>query len=179
MVRLVLVVNPTQSPAEPIRWLGETFGFWIQAGILAVSAFGGVWIIRSRGKQEQRRATVDLIIDIRLDPAHIDARETIKNLHEKGEKNLARYLNDLESAEYKAIMFSLNIYEFFATGIRTNALSEGIYKRLYFSVVLRDWESFQGFVMEFRKQKASETFFQEFEWLYHQWKKKPLKRSAK
>ena len=142
---------------------------------MAVSAIGGIWIIRSRGKQEQRRATVDLIIEQKRDKELTEARELIRVMHENGETNLARHLNLPDSTEYKAILLALNTYEFIASGIRTNAFSESVYKRLRFSTVIRDWESFEGFVTEFRKQKKRDTFFQDLEWLYHRWKKNPLK----
>lgn len=161
--------------AEPVRWLGETFGFWVQTGVLAVSAVGGIWIILSRGKQEQRRATVDFIAEQKRDKEHNEARDVIKRMHDDGETNLARFLHDRTSVEYKAIMVALDHYEFTAAGIRTKAFSEEVFKRLRCSVLIRDWESFRGFVDEFRKLKGKNTFFQDFEWLYRRWKKKPLR----
>ena len=103
-----------------------------------------------------------------------DAREKIKEMHEHHESNLARFLQDKDSVEYKAIMVALNTYEFVSCGIRTKAFSEEVYKRLRYSTVIRDWESFRGFVIEFRKEKARDSFFQDFEWLYDRWKKDPL-----
>jgi hypothetical protein len=49
------------------------------------------------------------------------------------------------------------------------------------SVIVRDWDAFCGFVMEFRKSKedklneSAETFYQDFEWLAKKWKASPLK----
>lgn len=161
--------------AEPSKWLGETIGFWIQTIMLAVSAVAGIWIILSRGKQEGRRATVDLIVHQTSDAELKEARKIIKGMHEKDETNLARYLQDTNSAEYKAILKCINTYEFVASGIRTNAFSEVVYKRLRCFLLIKDWEALEGFVAEFRKLRGHATFFQDFEWLYRRWKKNPLK----
>jgi hypothetical protein len=96
-------------------------------------------------------------------------------MHGRGETNLARFLQDTTCPEYKAIMLSLNTYEFVACGIRTGAFSEKVYKRLRCTLLIRDWESFEGFVTEFRKLRGGGAFFQDFEWLYKRWKKSPLK----
>ena len=161
--------------AEPYRWLGESVGVWIQTAILAVSAGTGIWVIKSHGDQERRRATVDLIVDQRRDAELIAARLVVKALHDREASNYARYLDSTDSEEYKAIMLTLNAYEFVASGIREKAFSEAVYKRLRCSTLIRDWESFQAFVIEFRKQKSRKTFFQDFEWLYKRWTQQPLR----
>jgi len=116
-----------------------------------------------------------LIVEQKRDVDLKKARRKIKELHERGEGNLARFLQDSDSEEYDAILTALNTYEFVSCGIRSKAFSEEIYKRLRYSTVLRDWKAFEGFVIEFRKQKNSDSFFQEFEWLYERWKKSPVK----
>jgi len=80
-------------------------------------------------------------------------------MHEHHEGNLARFLQDKDSKEYAAILKALNTYEFVSCGIRTNAFSEQVYKRLRYSTVIRDWESFEGFVTEFRREKDKDSFF--------------------
>jgi hypothetical protein len=90
------------------------------------------------------------------------------------EHHFARFLPDPISPEYKAILLTINTYEFIGVGIRAGALNEEIYKRLRWSMVIRDWEAFEGFIAEFRKQHERDSFFQEFEWLYRRWKNSPL-----
>ena len=161
--------------SEPHRWLGETGGFWIQTAILAISAAAGLLIITTSRKQEERRATVDLIIDQKRDQELTEARRVIKEMHERLDMNLSRYLQDTNSAEYKAILLALNTYEFVAAGVRTKAFDEVVYKRLRCSTVLRDWEAFRGFIIEFRNMHANkQTLFQDFEWLAKRWKAAPL-----
>ena len=150
----------------------------MQTVVLAVSAGAGILVIMARGKQEGRRATVDLIVDQNRNEKLSNARKKIREMHEHNESNYARFLQDPDSKEYDAIMMALNTYEFVASGIRSNAFNEDVYKRLRYSSVIRDWESFKGFVAEFRNQKKITSFYQDFEWLYQRWKKHPLKTDS-
>ena len=165
----------TSVIAEPSRWLGETIGFWIQTLILAVSAIAAIWIILASKTQEKRRATIDLVMDQKRDRALQDARQMLLKMHESGEKNFARHLQDASSVEYKSILLVLNAYEFLATGTREGAFDEYTYKRLRYSNLLRDWNNLCPSVMAFRKMKNINGLFQEFEWLARRWLKKPLK----
>lgn len=164
--------------AEPFKWLGESIGFWIQTVILGISAGGGILIIRSRGKQEGRRATVDLIVRQNGDPELNKAKAVIRGMHERHETNFAKHLQHPESEEFKDILLVLNTYEFIASGIRTHAFDEDVHKRLRCSSVIRDWEALDGFVADFRIDKRKATLFQDFEWLYKRWKKSPLKADS-
>jgi hypothetical protein len=164
--------------AEPIKWLGETIGFWIQTLVLAVSAIAGIWIIGASKKQEKRRATIDLVMDQKRDQVLVAARRLIMALHEGGENNFAKYLEDHTSEEYKAILFVLNAYEFVGSGVREGAFDEDTYKRLRHANVLRDWDNLCPFVLAFRKQKGIKALFQEFEWLVKRWRKNPLKADS-
>lgn len=161
--------------AEPLKWLGETIGFWIQNLILAISAIAGIWVIRSSKTQEKRRATIDLVMDQKRDRHLTRCRETLLKLHEEGQKNFALYLEDTSSKEHKAILAVLNGYEFLASGIREGAFDEDTYKRLRYSRVLIDWDNLRPFIMAFRNKKNIKGLFQEFEWLVKRWKKDPLK----
>ena len=161
--------------AEPCKWLGETAGFWIQTLLFAASAFGGIWIILARGNQEKRRATVDLVLEQLHDESMRDAQLLVTILHESGEPNLAKYLDDMNSDQYKAIMRVLNMHEFAASGIREGAFDEKTYKRIRYSTVRKDWMALCGFVMEIRKRRSSQTLFQEFQWLNERWSQKSLK----
>jgi Domain of unknown function (DUF4760) len=167
-----------QPIAESHKWLGDTIGFWVQDAILFVSAIAGLAIIFFRGNQEARRATIELLVEHKQEES-TTRNPTLKGLHDKGITNFAQFVGQPASEEYKTIIFALNSHEFIASGIRTKALSEEIYKRMRYSAVVRDWESLQGFIAEFRKAKSKYTLFQDFEWLYDRWKKNPLKRDKK
>lgn len=103
------------------------------------------------------------------------ARQLILKMHESGENNLSKYLDKPESEEYKAILLSVNTYEFMSSGIREGAFDEATYKRIRYSTVLKDWGALGGFIVEFRRAKKRNTLFQDFEWLHDRWKANPLK----
>jgi hypothetical protein len=169
-----------QTTEKLTFWLGETRGFWVQTGALFVSAIAGIWIILSRSKTERRRATVDLVLHLKNDLKLVEAKSHLLQLHDKGTV-FATFLDQKDSPEHKAITRVLNTHEFVAGGIREKAYDEKLYKRMQCSVIVRDWDAFCGFVMEFRKSKedklneSAETFYQDFEWLAKKWKASPLK----
>jgi len=73
-------------------------------------------------------------------------------------------------------MLVLNRYEFIAAAIREKALDEDLFKRMQYTVVIRDWDVLCPFVMELRRLDKHPTLFQEFHWLSARWQKKPLER---
>jgi len=162
-------------------WLGETGGFWIQTGALLVSALGAVLIILSRSKTERKRATVDLVLQLKKDTDLTNARRTILKLHNAGQKHFAPFLADADCPEHQAIMRVLNTNEFVAGGIKNSAYDEKLYKRMQCSSFIRDWEAFSGFVMDFRNSRGdkdgAKTFYQDFQWLAERWRADPLKPS--
>jgi Domain of unknown function (DUF4760) len=118
----------------------------------------------SRSRTERRRATVDLLLQNKKDSELVEAKRALLKLHEAGEKNFAAFLNKKDSPEHKNIMRVLNTQEFVASGIRENAYDEKLFKRMQCSVVIRDWDAFSGFVMEFRNSRpdanGARTFYQ-------------------
>lgn len=106
----------------------------------------------------------------------IDARAAVLDLHEnKAECTKFALQAHIHSDEAKAILAVLNFREFVAAGIREKAFDEAMYKRIQYSVILRDWNSFEGFVRELRKSRNRPTLFQEFQMLAQRWEKAPLK----
>ena len=69
---------------------------WVLAenAILAVSAFLGILTIKSSGRQERRRATIDLVIHQTKDPELIEARQHFHELLGAGESNFCKHLDD-------------------------------------------------------------------------------------
>src|SRR5260370_3988368 len=98
----------TLTVTEPVKYLGETLGFWIQTGALIISAIAAVWLIAANFASERRRATIDLARDLIRDRELAEIRKVIIQLHHKDQKNFARYLDHPESEEYQAIMKTLN-----------------------------------------------------------------------
>ena len=164
------------STPEPYKFLGETLGFWIQTGALIISAIAAIIIIAANRRDNKRRAIIDLVIQQKQDPELQEAKRLVLSMHDDKASNAAHHLTDRNSPEYKAILRVLNQYEFIAAGIKESALDEEIFKRVQYSVCVKDWELLSGFVMEFRRQSARNTLFQEFEHLAKRWKKKPLEK---
>ena len=117
---------------------------------------------------------MDLVINQTHDRELISARSHVLRLHEENTQNFAKFLEDRKSDDFKQILLVLNTHEFVACGIKQRALDEKIYKSMYWSIILRDWDSFCGLVVEFRRIAGRPTLFQEFEWLANRWKKKKL-----
>jgi hypothetical protein len=157
------------------KFLGETWGFWIQTGALIISAIAAIVLIAATRRDNKRRATIDLVIQQKQDGELQSARRWVLNMHENQVTNFTKYLTDKESDEFKHILRVLNNYEFIAAGIREDALDEEIFKRVQWSVFMKDWDAMCGCIMELRRNTERSTLFQEFETLAKRWKEKPLK----
>jgi hypothetical protein len=166
----------THAAVAACKFLGETAGFWVQTVILFVSAIAAIWVIYANGHAEKRRATVDLVIQQKQDKELQDALLHIRELREKKVSNFAKYLEDHNSVDFKAIIRVLNNYEFIASGIEEGAFDEELFKRMQHSVLLNNWGALCGFVMEFRRQNSLPTLFQEFQKLARKWESHPLKK---
>lgn len=91
-------------------------------------------------------------------------------------ENIINNMDEIEIGKTrKKILKLLNTREFVAIGIHQNVLSEKIYKETNCSIYIRDWKNLSGFVSELRREKNSDTIFQDFERLAKKWKKHPLK----
>ncbi|HEY6350210.1 MAG TPA: DUF4760 domain-containing protein [Candidatus Angelobacter sp.] len=173
------MVEP-QTAERAIWWLGETKGFWVQTGALFASAIGALWIVYSRARSERKRATVDLVLHQKMDPEFVKSKQEFIRLRDT--QNLAQYISNTDTDQFRTILKILNSHEFAACGIRGRAYHEKLYKRMQCSTVIRDWDALSGFVAEFRRANKHRTadgtgmsFYQDFEWLAIRWKKHPLK----
>jgi hypothetical protein len=163
------------EPAATCKFLGETVGFWVQTGALILSAIFALLLVQSRERSEKRRATVDLVIQQKHDSELQTSRQWVLTQHENHAGNFTQHLVSKTADPFRHILRVLNNYEFIATGIREDALDEEIYKRLQYSVVIKDWNALSGCVMELRQSTGHRTLFQEFQALAERWHKKPLK----
>ncbi len=164
---------------EASRFLGETAGFWIQTTALLITglaALGTIWFNRISAQQ---RATIDLILHQKVDKNLIEAKKIWAEVKGKDEFNdLACKAHENDTERRPHILYILNNYEFIALGVRTGAFHESTYKRAFYGVLTRDWESCDAFVISLRKQIGSPTVFQEFEALAKKWKNSPLKKHS-
>jgi len=150
-------------------------GFWIQTGALILSAIFALLLVQSRERSEKRRATVDLVIQQKHDSQLQASRQWLLTQHENHAGNFTQHLGNKTADPFRHILNVLNNYEFIATGIREDALDQEIYKRLQYSVAIKDWDALSGCVMELRQSTGHRTLFQEFQALAERWHKEPLK----
>ena len=156
----------------------QTYGFWIQTGAISVSAIAAILLIYDAHSTARKRATIDLVLQQKLDAVLIDAKKKFSALRKHHQANpdnsFTSYACDLNALENECIFIVLNNYEFAAAGIRNGAFDEKSYKRMLYSLVVKDWDALKGYVTELRTKRSHLTLFQEFEWLAERWKLSPL-----
>jgi hypothetical protein len=152
-------------------WIGSPI---TQNTILAVGAAGTFFAIRKGSKDARRRATIDLVMHHQKDGDLNAAKKLVLGLQRNGTPLGA---HPSGTAEYQAILDVLNAYEFVASGIRQGAFDEHVYKRVFCTMLTRDWKALAGFVQEIRNRVNHPTLFQDFEELAARWDRKPLKKS--
>jgi hypothetical protein len=154
----------------------QTYGFWIQTGAIVVSALAAIGLLFYTLAIARKRATVDLVMQQKLDKDLVDARNKFRPLRRK-ETSFISYADNPDAPQNKFLQIVLNAREFEATGIREGAFDEKIFKRMVYNTVIKDWDSLKPYVMELRRKRNHQTLFQEFEWLATRWEKNPLKKN--
>lgn len=146
-----------------------------KTSILAISAGAAILSIHRNTVIARRRATVDLLLHQRTDEELKAARAVVSPIvHAQTVSDYANKENG--GKERSAILVILNNYEFIATGIKHKAFDFNIYREMWFSSLMRDWNAFYPFITDLRsKTEKHKTSFQEFEWLAKKMKKKGLK----
>jgi len=147
---------------------------WFQNLILIVTAGIGLWTLRASSLQERRRATVDVLLDALDDKEFIDGRRAVLALIHAG-LDIPRLLSKDGLSDRRKVLSLLTRYEYMASGLRERAFDTRIYKRMYYSTVLGDWDALEAFVRALRDDRRIPTLYQEVETLVIDWKKHPLK----
>lgn len=171
---------------QPLLYLGETVGFWVQTAVILLGAGAAVVTIIINGrlsrqsishneKLSQQRATIDLLLTQRTDQNLIESKKAVGAIHNNGGDFTSLATRDKAQDETRSHILSIiNNYEFITLGIREGALDESIYKRAVYSQVMRDWRAMKAFIMELRRQNQIDTLFQEFELLAKRWDQQKL-----
>jgi hypothetical protein len=163
-----------------MHWLRAFFqhDIWVQNAILAITAVVGIWTLRSNSQQERRRATVDLVLQSFEDAELISSRKRLNHLV-KAKLDIPHLLSE-KGSDDRFVLFSIaNRYEFIAAGLRESAFDKEVYKRVYYSSAVRDWDHLAPLIYAYRNSSHRPTAFQEFERLVEEWKRKPLKANKK
>ncbi|WP_160280073.1 DUF4760 domain-containing protein [Cellvibrio mixtus] len=140
--------------------------------ITAVAAFIAIGINQAINR---KRATVEMVLNHNQNAQLQEANEAINELLHSQQITSLSANDKKDSPERKALLKVLNAYEFIANGIKEGVFDKQLYKRMQYGTVVRDWEAFAPFVMHLRTQVQRPTLFQDFQWLYKEFKKQPLK----
>lgn len=161
---------------QSLIWFLQNYGPLITAGAIVLSGLIAGLAIYQNLRTARRRATIDVVMHEKMNPAMIAARKLVFELHETGADFVKFALKEHASSEETiSILTVLNFREFVAAGVREKAFDEAMFKRLQFSVFTKDWLACEAFVRELRESRNRATLFKEFEWLAKRWLKKPLK----
>lgn len=148
----------------------STYGPLVTPGAILISAAVAVGVMIYNAQIARRRATVDLIMNSRQNESFSKARKVVLNFQEDGTQfSKFALAENAQTDENQCVLVVLNFNEFVAVGIRENAFDEKTYKRLRKTRYIRDWETLETYVAEFRKSRKSNTLFSEFEWLAKRW----------
>lgn len=161
------------AAAEPLLFLGESIGFWIQTGAFFLSAIGAIAVIYYNGRQARVSALVAILTHQQSNEDLLAANKLVNSLHDSGVVWAQHMGADCD--ERAAILKVLNNAEFISVGVRLKAFDEKVYKELHCSTVLRLWNSSSGFIHELRNRTGKTTLFQDFERLATRWKNSPIK----
>ena len=196
---MLLAAQIIQNEMQTPTFLGESWGFWCQFLVILATGIGAlitaysamktantavatvdtaVKTLEINEKRARRRATIDLVLAENQDENFRDIKEKYATLRsqEDGFTILVCEKPTCENrkkeiAENKEILIAiLNQYEFIAAAIFEDSLDEDLYKRMKESVLIRDWEALEGFVLELRKQEKRDKIFCESERLALKWK---------
>lgn len=181
------------SDSSAIMILGESISSWLQTFAIVVSALCAAAIIFHNGRTARRRATIDLIISQQKDSEFNKHYQVINKLINQDKTDLVCYAKSLDFEksdtdesknttgvdELTSIRFVLNRIEFIAQGIRKKAFEERIYKDLNYTNINHLWTAVHPLITEIRRKKNCKTYYQEIEWLYGKWEKKPIKQIKK
>lgn len=147
---------------------------WLQNLILVATAAIGILTFRSSSHQERRRATVDVLLHTLDDAEFQKARAQALALLKAG-LDIPNLLSEAGLPDRKILLHVLSRYEFIATGVREGAFDAKIYKRMYYTNVIADWDRLETFVRELRMDRNNNTPFQELQRLVREWKRRPLR----
>lgn len=147
--------------------------------ILGISAVVALYAVYRNTEISKKRATIDLVMHQKNDEKLQSANQVVNPILKTN--RITRFADDehKDSEERKSILIILNNYEFISTGMREGVFHFGVYKRMRYGEIKRDWECFEPFILDLRSKTKRATLFQEFEWLAKKLKKKPLRHDRK
>ncbi len=154
---------------------------------IAITVFMGLLALIRQQIISGRTSTVSLLTQEITDLELAQKLSKFNNLVNKNSsfsKYLEKDLLDKKGLEEReVIIYILNYYEFVAGGIREGAFDYRLFHRLYYSNIIRMWNTCETFVFELRKKSSTKNnvnikndcIFQEIETLAKEFHKHELK----
>jgi hypothetical protein len=149
--------------------------------VLLATVGCAILTLKNNSAINRRRATVDLVMQMKESEVLNNANDIINKIVHDPNKEILTYAlkTNQSSKETKSINCVLNNYEFIACGLQESAFDLELYKRMRYSVVLRDYKLFKPYIESVRSERDAITIFQDFEWLATEFEKKPLKKNTR
>lgn len=156
-------------------------GSWIQTGAIVASAvFAGIQLRLLRKQntshdlQWKQRATIDAVTADKRDDGLNASRERFAEMKRNRENFTSLGAHEFGQGDNlkknQAILDILNNYEFMAAGIHEGAFDEEIFKRMKCSLIIKDWEILEVYIVALRRREERPKLFKELEWLANRWK---------
>lgn len=148
----------------------------VSTGYLAVFSYKQILLSK---KQNQQKATIDLIISNNNNPLYSEHRKKFLDMKNTKEdftalacKLHSNDANDDEKEKNDIIISLLNNTETICVGIREGIFSEELFKRMCKSSFLNDYNALQVYIAELRNKTGYKKLFCEIEWLATKWQPK-------
>ena len=78
---------------ETAKFLGESYGFWVQTGAVILSALMAVLAIRHNGRMARKRTTIDVLLQENEDEALREAKFAVFNMTNGKNGSLLRFIS--------------------------------------------------------------------------------------
>lgn len=145
--------------------------------VLLLSVIVATIAIHRNNVNSRKKATVDIVVH---DSSREDLQDAKRIVHNLKSGSLAHLGEEFENNQEnrKAILLLLNHYEFLAVGTHTGAFDRKLLQELKHSSIVSTYDNLAICIHMMRKQKNSDTLFQDFEKLVASFKAKPLQKKT-
>lgn len=181
----------SQTPTEPITtpWWA-LFDFSDVIGIatlvvLVVTAFYARSAIKSQTTINQKRAAIDLMIQMKQDQLMVDVYPIINRIHKDTRDSIELYANpdpertDEKKKEVAKIRYLLNYYETICVGINNGIYDEQIIIDNRYTPMVTTYIFTKRYIETVRQNAGTDSSYEHFENRILEWKERDPERYKK
>lgn len=183
---------------EVVKDFGGTAMTAVQNLILIAAAIIAFGTLRSNSEIARRRATVDLIIEMKKDLEFIDAKAELTRIRRLKTISIGAVLQTMHDPNvtesdrskaklaHKSASCFLSKMELFAVAIRCDVADEKLFKQYYYSSFIEMVDFLRPYISEIREHARTQiknikavnhdTLYQDVIWLLDKWEKDNLVR---